>query len=127
MENFITELMELIMNGVSPAQYIASFFFATLGGLSSLIFNAINRKNTVENPQKFSKTFLIVDNIQRIIGSIIATFILIRLSNMVFDPLTTIRISFIFGYSSDNAMKFVRNLTKKTAETESIENHLLRK
>lgn len=116
METFINELSELILNGVSPAQYVASFLFATLGGIASLLYGTKKRKtDNGENPEKFSKTYLVLNNAQRIFGSIVATFFLIRLSNTAFDPNITIGLSVLFGYSSDVAMNFLRKIESKAS------------
>ncbi|AFF28011.1 gp13 [Sphingomonas phage PAU] len=125
MENFLNELLGLILNGVTPAQYVASFLFATFGGITSLILGTSKRKVDETNPEKFSRSFLILNNLQRIVSSIIITFIMIRMSNIAFDPNVTIGLAFFFGYSSDTAMKYLRNLESKSKDVEKLRNHFL--
>lgn len=123
MENFINELSELILNGVSPAQYVASFLFATMGGIASLLYGTKKRKTeNGENPEKFSKSYLILNNVQRIFGSIVATFFMIRLSNSAFDPNVTIALSVLFGWSSDVAMNFLRKMESKAGDIDEMRN-----
>lgn len=114
MGNFLTELSTLVLNGVSPAQYTAAFMMATFGGILSLYVSAQKRKTeNGENPVPFSKTYLLLNNLQRITGSIMITFAMIRFVNSAFDPNVTIAMAFGLGYSSDLAMNVLRKIEAK--------------
>lgn len=122
MENFLTELTTLLLNGVSPAQYVASFIMVCMGITASLLQSAKKRKTEDgQNPVPFSKSYLIVNNLQRIAASLLACFVLVRFFNTAVDPNVTILLAAGLGYSSDATMNMLRKLESK-APVKSEEN-----
>lgn len=86
--NSINEAIGIITGGKTGGYYLAGFFFAFLGIMLSLYQSSRSRDKLSPNtPLKFSLTFLIWDNLKRVVITLIVMFILFRILDLSYVPL----------------------------------------
>ena len=75
-----------LLGDKSIGEWIVSFIFVFIGIIISLYADSLSRdKNSPKTPKKFSISFLLKDNILKILFSFFIVFTLIRFSKEVVD------------------------------------------
>lgn len=86
MENFFSELSELLLGVNSLATYVASFIFAGMGAYLRLYIKSLSRDpGSLNTPEDFSGKFMIWDNFRSFMAGIISSFLYFRFSQELTD------------------------------------------
>lgn len=103
MENFWNELTHHLLGDYSLALYAAGFIFTAIGALISLRLHAAKRDKLSPNtPYKFSWTFMIQDNILRLISGCLMVFAVFRFAPDLLKQDLSMLLALLLGLVSDN-------------------------
>ncbi|MGY0034470.1 hypothetical protein [Pedobacter sp. NJ-S-72] len=96
------KLIELLLGNNDWPTFVAAMIFALIGAIISLRVKASKRdKLSPETPYKFSLTFLVWDNLLKLLASALPVFIGIRFSSALFGQEVTMVSALFIGYGSD--------------------------
>ena len=107
MDKFIT----LLLGKNDFPTYAAYFIFALIGAIISLYIKTLSRdKSNVKTPYIFSWTFLVQDNLLRLLNGFLLAFIAFRFSTEFIGTEITMWMAVIIGASSDRLAGLFDNL-----------------
>jgi F0F1-type ATP synthase assembly protein I len=108
----VNEALQIIKGGKTGGYYLAGFFFSFLAVLVSLRVIAQKRRDpqSPNTPRKFSWSFLIGDNLKRILTSMIVMFMLFRLFDLS-NPALMIGVGFGVAFGLDKIIQFLIDRT----------------
>lgn len=117
MENFKIEFVDHLFGGISFATYIVAFLFTAIGAVISLRLHAEKRDKLSPNtPVKFSWTFLIQDNMLRLISGLLMVFILFRFAPQLLKTDLSMLFAVLLGLCSDNLVFLFQKIQDKARE-----------
>lgn len=100
----------LIGNGTLGA-VLAYLLLACFAASASLMFEASNRDiASVNTPKKWSWSYLLADNVKRLIANFLALPLLIRITYEYFDMTWMVIMSIAFGLLIDRAFMILKNI-----------------
>lgn len=84
MEHIIIDLKRHILGGVSVGTYLSAFFFSFLVILVNLIIvSRIKYKKAEGTPDKWSFSFMFIDNLKRMTATLILMFLFYRFASTI--------------------------------------------
>lgn len=107
------EFKQYILGELSVPYYLAAFFFCTLTIIVSLWSHSRKRDpQSSRTPEKFKWSFLIWDNLQRVVITLILMFLFFRFSPRIFNgPLSmemAAGIGIVLSLGLDKAIQFLQ-------------------
>jgi len=106
----IQEYLNLIFGDASPAFIAAGFTFAIMGVILSLRLQIVNRdRESDRTPKHFSWSFFWLDNIKRLVTTLILIFVALRFTEEWMGAKTTMWLAFLIGLSVDKFAQFLKN------------------
>lgn len=111
------KFLELVLGGNDLPTYAAYFFFALIGAIISLRIKALDRdKYSINTPQKFSWSFLVQDNLLRLLTGFCLSFIAFRFSTELLGQDMTMWAAVLIGASTDRIAGLFENIQQKARE-----------
>jgi len=110
----INQVIAELLGSFTAAFYITYFIFVLVGVLISLRLQAFTRDKSSKNtPFKFSFTFLLQDNLLRIVSSMAIVFVAIRFGSELFQKEPTYLGALLMGISFDQILIQLQKLELK--------------
>ena len=111
--------LDWIIGNMPVAKFLAALVFALIGiAISTLIDVVTRRKDNGKSPTKFKFSFLVYDNKQKFITSIVLNILLvlvfIRFTNEFINVELSMFIALLIGASIDNLLVYFKKIRKKT-------------
>lgn len=108
------EFKQLILGPASIAYYAAAEFFALLALIVSLWMHSKTRNpDSPDTPKNFSWSFLIMDNVKRIVVGQIALFLVFRFASEVLghelNMYMAVGVGFGFSFGLDKFIQFLKD------------------
>lgn len=96
------EILKNLLGDATPGHWIAAIIFASFGIAISLLISSRKRdKHSPETPFRFDFLFLITDNINRILLSMLLVFVTLRFSQELFGANFTMYFALGVGLGLD--------------------------
>jgi hypothetical protein len=107
------EFKGYILGELSIPYYLAAFVFSSLAIIVSLLLHARKRNpNSARTPEKFSFSFLIWDNLIRVMVTLILMFFFFRFSPRLFGGQLSMEIAvavgFFLSFGLDKALQWIQ-------------------
>lgn len=105
-------MLQKLIGSVDPQTFIASFLFALIGVALSLLLHTTKRDVRSDNtPFAFSWSFLLKDNIRRIIAGLLLIYVAIRFYPDLFGEPMTDWTALGIGLAIDKVAELLKNHT----------------
>jgi hypothetical protein len=103
-------MIKHLLGGLNPDQFAACVFFALVGVVISLLIHATNRdKNAPRTPVKFSFSFLLADNWQRILLNLLMILVTLRFCKEITGYDINMFVALVIGLAYDKLGELLRN------------------
>jgi hypothetical protein len=117
MEQFLNEVIAELLGSYKASFYITYFIFVFFGVMISLRIHASSRDKYSDNtPSKFSWKFLVQDKLTRLIGSLAAVFVVIRIGQDLFNVIPTYATAIAMGLGFDQVFGLFEKLQFKARD-----------
>lgn len=111
------EFTQNMLGDLSIAGYASGMLMALVGAILMLRINAQNRDKLSENtPYKFSWSFLVQDNLQRLITGFFLTYVTFRFAPQILQNDFSMFTAFLTGAFSDQVAKMISKLEFKARD-----------
>lgn len=117
---FSQEFINYLLGDVSPALFAACLLLGYVGFVLSLFHNAMNRDpDSAGTPRDFKASFLVADNILRIIFNILLLPVAIRFSQEILGAQMNVYASLLLGIGLDRAAQAIFKNAKKRKKSKN--------
>jgi len=117
MGDFITEFQNNMLGDLTIAGYASGMIMALVGAILMLRINAKKRDISSEStPYKFSWSFLVQDNLQRLITGFLLTYAAFRFAPQILQNDFSMFTAFLTGACFDQVAKLISKLQLKARE-----------
>lgn len=105
-------MLQKLLGSNDLSTFLVTFFFALIGVALSLLWHTTSRDiRSTDTPFAFSWSFLLSDNIKRIITGVILIYIAIRFYPDLFGKPVTEYLAFGIGLGLDKIAEVIKNKT----------------
>ena len=103
------EFIELLLNGITPVQFVVFLLYAYIGLVANLAVDIIKRdKKSVKSPVQFSWKYWWTDNKNRFIISAILIPIAVVMFTMITGKVMNIMNAFMIGWAGDAISEIIK-------------------
>lgn len=101
--------LEQLMGPGDPGTFLAAIVFALVGVIISLLYSSSKRDTAKDSATNFSWSYLLLDNIRRVVLSILLILVTLRFSREILGADLTMYLALLVGIGFDRLGAILRD------------------